>query len=387
MSIDQAGAAIGPKTSTAPDSRAVKGKATDAEEAPEGGFFLLLSAISPAVELPAVQQRAVDESVSTPPPAIEKDLKEEVALLANEGLIAEGRGFSAINPAASGADRFNRDTRTQEIASTKPPASESLLAPTDLKVVEGDLVQTAAAQGIDPRVQKAVQARHALGEDIRADLANARLELRAVKAASEIDLGGKDAMQAKVAMVGDFAARFLEPMERPRGKSFGSAGNSGAEAGWTQYAHHARTTMDAPSNFNAMVTMPAQAQVADKVSYWVTQGIQNAELTLDGFGADPVEVSILLKGGEAHVGFRSDQPEVRQMLEGALSQLKDSLEREGVVLSGVTVGGSGADGGGRQQGQRRDPAANRVGGAAQAASENRILRAPTSVGRSLDIFV
>jgi flagellar hook-length control protein FliK len=136
-----------------------------------------------------------------------------------------------------------------------------------------------------------------------------------------------------------------------------------------------------------MVTMPAQAQVADKVSYWVTQGIQNAELTLDGFGADPVEVSILLKGGEAHVGFRSDQPEVRQMLEGALSQLKDSLEREGVVLSGVTVGGSGADGGGRQQGQRRDPAANRVGGAAQAASENRILRAPTSVGRSLDIFV
>ena len=296
----------------------------------------------------------------------------------------QSEGVQRLDPRAQNPlrVRFSQgDENQQNLTNTQS-------APPDLTLGEGDVVQSEIGTGVDPRAQKLVQARRTLGEELRADATHVRLESRAVQAASELEVGGKEATLAKLPLAGDFAARLLEPIERTRGKSFGSVGVSGAEGGWTQYAHHARPVGDLPSSLSAMVTTPIQTQVADKVSYWVTQGIQNAELKLDGFGAEPVEVSILLKGGEAHVGFRSDQPEVRQMLEGALSQLKDALEREGVLLSGVTVGGSGANGSGRQQEQRQGSSANRGGaGGVPTAPEPRILRASTLVGRSLDIFV
>lgn len=459
MSIEQAGPAVSPKTSTAQDNRATKGKSGDAGDAPVGGFSSLLSAVSSTVELPAAEL-----GLPTHPSVNEKELKEEVSLLvpapqvglvgvtspsmtpvgsvalASEDWVAEGERLSALNSAATaagvGVGNFNSPSGLQADAPANPLVGEALVLPAELTVAAGNLVQSegvpgfdpraqktlqarpsqgdetqpnltnapsvaadltlgevtgaqsVVGMGVDPRAQKLAQARRTLGEELRADATHVRLDSRAVQAASELEVGGKEAMLAKLPLTGDFAARLLAPLERTRGKSFGSVGVSGAEGGWTQYAHHARPVGDLPSNFSAMVTTPMQTQVADKVSYWVTQGIQNAELKLDGFGAEPVEVSILLKGGEAHVGFRSDQPEVRQMLEGALSQLKDALEREGVLLSGVTVGGSGANGSGRQQEPRQDSSANRGGAVGVPTdSEPRVLRASTSVGRSLDIFV
>jgi hypothetical protein len=462
MSIEQAGPAVSPKTSTAQDNRTIKGKAGDAGNTPTGGFSSLLSAVSPAAELPAAElgvsrllsgndkELKEDESLLVPAPQISlmdlsspNEMRIGMGALASEDLVAEGEHLSVLNSAAAagvgvgvGVGNFNSPSGLQTVVPTKPLVSETLVSLAELTVAAGNLGQSEGAQGLDPKAQKSVrsrpsqgdeiqpnltntqsvatdltldevngaqsvvgmgvdpraqklmQARRSLGEELRADATHVRLESQAVQAASELDLGGKEAMLSKLPLTGDFVARLLEPIERARGKSFGPAGVSGAEGGWTQYAHHARPVGDLPSNFNAMVTTQMQTQVADKVSYWVTQGTQNAELKLDGFGAEPVEVSILLKGGEAHVGFRSDQPEVRQMLEGALSQLKDALEREGVPLAGVTVGGSGANGSGRQQEPRQGSNANR--GSADGvptASEPRILRASTSVGRSLDIFV
>ncbi len=410
MSIDQAGAAVSPKASAAPDSRVAKGKSNDAADAPEGGFSFLLSAVTPMAEpsgenLVAVTDQAApsikDEKKAitdvslliSPPPTslmnvpILPDVNVDKTALVGDGLAAEFQELSTLNLMADGVDVVDPHSALQGEVDPKATIEDEVLKLGDLALHEGKLIQPDSATAHDTKTVKLSQARQSMGEELRADATHARLESRALKATTELELHGKDAMQAKLSLVGDFAARFLEPAERPRGKPFGPVGVSGAEGGWTQYAHHARTTTDLPSSLNAMVTTSTQTQVADKVSYWVTQGIQNAELKLEGFGADPVEVSILLKGGEAHVGFRTDQPEVRQMLEGALSQLKDSLEREGVVLSGVTVGGSGADGGERQQEQRRESSANRRGGVSQALQENRTLRAPTSVGRSLDIFV
>ena len=442
MSIDQARSAGSPKTSVLQDSRSIKGKAGDAGDTPEGGFSSLLTAISPSVELPAGEA-----GVFTRPLANDKDLKEDVSLLLPAPAISlvdlsssmnirvdgESRvsgGLSALKAAAAGLGKLSESFELQAVKSTNAVVGEALVSPTvgisvqaeglqgldprvqnllhgrlsmdsnvgdsvvnaqltqpDRTLADASLSQIEVGASLDPRAQKLLQARRVLGEDLKADVTKVRLESLAVRAASDLDLSAKDAIQAKLSVTGDFAARLLEPLERPRGKSFGSAGPSAAEGGWTPYAHHIRPVGDMPSNPNPVVTVQAQAQVADKVSYWLTQGIQNAELTLDGFGSEPVEVSILLKGGEAHVGFRSDLPEVRQMLEGAVSQLKDALGREGVLLSGVTVGGSGADGSGRQQEQRQGFNANRGGGTAQVASEPRILRAPMSVGRSLDIFV
>ena len=82
-----------------------------------------------------------------------------------------------------------------------------------------------------------------------------------------------------------------------------------------------------------------EMQVAEQVSYWISQDIQNAELTLDGLGKDPVEVSIRMHGNEAQVSFRTDELQTRDLLQGAASHLKELLQSEGLVLSGVSVGG------------------------------------------------
>ncbi|MCX7233816.1 MAG: flagellar hook-length control protein FliK [Burkholderiales bacterium] len=84
----------------------------------------------------------------------------------------------------------------------------------------------------------------------------------------------------------------------------------------------------------------ADKQLAQTISYWLGQGVQNAELKLDGFGAEPVAVRISVAHGEAHIGFRSDQAEVRQLIEGAVLQLRDLLGQEGLTLAGVSIGSS-----------------------------------------------
>jgi flagellar hook-length control protein FliK len=76
--------------------------------------------------------------------------------------------------------------------------------------------------------------------------------------------------------------------------------------------------------------------LAAQASYWIGQKTQKAELTLDAFGG-PVAVQIALTGGEAQVSFRSDQAEARAQLGQALPELREALQREGLVLSSVTV--------------------------------------------------
>ncbi len=130
-----------------------------------------------------------------------------------------------------------------------------------------------------------------------------------------------------------------------------------------------------------------EAAVADQVSYWISQGIQNAELTFDGADAQPVQVSISLSGNEAHVEFRSDQLETRDLLTGAASHLKDLLRSEGMVLSGLTVGTSGS--GGRNDRERRAPPEGRQN-TSRSAPEAIAVRpaAPTGAsGRAVDLFV
>ena len=130
-----------------------------------------------------------------------------------------------------------------------------------------------------------------------------------------------------------------------------------------------------------------EAAVADQVSYWISQGIQNAELTFDGADAQPVQVSISLSGNEAHVEFRTDQLETRDLLTGSAAHLKDLLQSEGMVLSGLSVGSSGA--GGTNARERRAPTEERQN-TSRAAPEVAAVR-PTapkgSSGRSVDLFV
>ena len=86
---------------------------------------------------------------------------------------------------------------------------------------------------------------------------------------------------------------------------------------------------------------PAEEALAEQVAYWVSENLQNAELTVTHDG-QPVEVSVSMSGKEAHIVFGSDQSETRELLDASMAQLRDLLHSEGLILSGVTVGGSGA---------------------------------------------
>ncbi len=99
------------------------------------------------------------------------------------------------------------------------------------------------------------------------------------------------------------------------------------------------------------VLTPTDTYVAEQVSYWISNGVQNAELKLDDLGNNPVEVSIRMHGNEAHVTFRTDELQARTALENASLHLKNLLQSEGVILSGVSVGTTGSGGAGNQQQQ------------------------------------
>jgi flagellar hook-length control protein FliK len=133
-------------------------------------------------------------------------------------------------------------------------------------------------------------------------------------------------------------------------------------------------------------------QVAEQVSYWVSHHVQNAELSLDGLGESPVQVRISLQGNEAHISFHTDEAATREVLQSAGLHLKDLLQREGLVLTGVSVGTADSGSAGERRGRPnvRQTAiapvhAARMAGMTGGAGTARAT--PGGAGRSVDLFV
>jgi hypothetical protein len=129
------------------------------------------------------------------------------------------------------------------------------------------------------------------------------------------------------------------------------------------------------------------AYVAEQVSYWISSDVKNAELKLDGLGADSVGVSISVQGNEAQVAFHTDDLQVRAVLESAATHLKDLLQREGMVLSGVSIGASGSGDFGSQDRKERQ-GAKQTGTVLIPVREIPTTQSMArSAGRTLDLFV
>ncbi len=158
---------------------------------------------------------------------------------------------------------------------------------------------------------------------------------------------------------------------------------SSTYASQTTFGTLAGSTAEAP------MAAGASADIAQKVHYWVTRGVQNAELQLDAFGGSAVDVSISLQGKEALVEFRSDQPEARRVLQDAMPQLRDMLHHEGLQLAGGFVGTSAQQ---QHEGQRRaatDGATTTRTGTvltADAAADQPRVHGP-GASHALDVFV
>ena len=175
----------------------------------------------------------------------------------------------------------------------------------------------------------------------------------------------------------------------------GRPGEGNAGGGWSDGTAGMHPLEHGNTDNTAVFVEPAAAgaeeQVADQVAYWVNQKTQNAELTLNRDG-QPVEVSVSLSGNEAHVTFRSDQAQTRELLDQSMAQLRDLLRSEGLVLSGMSVGTSARDGAGAQggdAGQSRGRDGARQAQVLSTAPVGTASRARDGSGpdRTVDIFV
>lgn len=147
--------------------------------------------------------------------------------------------------------------------------------------------------------------------------------------------------------------------------------------------------LDGASMYADPTQMGAEEYVTDQVAYWVNQKTQNAELTLDRDG-QPVEVSVSLSGNEAHVTFRSDQSETRDLLDRSMAQLSDLLRSEGLVLSGMSVGTSAGDGAGANNaGQPRNREGTRQAQVVSSAPAGNAAapKAGGATDRTVDVYV
>ncbi len=159
-------------------------------------------------------------------------------------------------------------------------------------------------------------------------------------------------------------------------------------------AHAPAEGAEAAPAADAVLSPPDEAQadaLSEQVAFWVQQKTQRAEMTIDRQG-QPVKVQVVVTGNEAHVTFRSNEQQTRDMLDASTAQLRELLEQQGLTLAGVSVqtadagrqdsgASAGGDGAGRSSAQRGD------GGAPLTAVVSADLRARPDALRAVDLFV
>ena len=199
-------------------------------------------------------------------------------------------------------------------------------------------------------------------------------------------------LSAAVESLSGFAESMVRSGPSSGGSRSGEGGSSEAGTWFDGVATDAPLepgSADATAVFADPTQAGAEEQVADRVAYWIHQKTQNAELTLNRDG-QPVEVSVSLSGNEAHVSFRSDQAQTRELLDQSMAQLRELLRSEGLVLSGMSVGtsaGNGAGAGNPDSQRPRDGARQAQVVSTTPAGSGALLRGGASADRAVDIFV
>jgi flagellar hook-length control protein FliK len=266
-----------------------------------------------------------------------------------------------------------------------------LAKPSALAVNAGqalDLRQSVAALLEQSAQVLSAQTASAKTADLQSGAGAILAESRALKQITFLDTAAREPMLSGALMTSGLGESFFRTSDRSLSKSQALSSGYGAEGTSGQSALMAGNRLETSAVMVDPSAPTFETALADNVSYWVAQGVQKAELKLDGFGGEPVQVSISLKGDMAHIGFRTDQPEVRQLLESAVTQLKEMLTSEGLVLSGVSVGASGQGGAGEQTPRERQGVRQGNVVSAELAPTETVRRgSPLAVGRSLDLFV
>jgi len=118
----------------------------------------------------------------------------------------------------------------------------------------------------------------------------------------------------------------------------GSSESSWMMAGRAQL-DSAQTVQGASASDSGMMS-DDEHHVAEDLKFWASRNIQNAEFKLEGWEDASVQVRVSLQGSSANVEFLTDHADSRAMLANSQDELKQLLEQQGLMLSGVSVGGS-----------------------------------------------
>ena len=332
---------------------------------------------APLGAAPVLNQKVAQALAASALPAINfvanPDIGKTLASPAVSGLTLDGKGaFQGNKPApaglagVTGADLAQVATRS-EVAGSEPASRDQPAA--------GQLMQTLPD---GPPVHKGWQQSPSL-TTMLSELRDAKSHSATLDLAATSDLGN--------AMLASGAGDALVPTQNRFGaKPLARPGAAGAE-GWFGSASAVNARADAPYEIEAAAATVPDTAVAETVSYWATHGVQSAKLTLEGFGSEPVEVSISLTGDQAQIDFRTNQADVRWVLEAATAQLRDLLSGEGLQLSGVSVGASGSRDAAADAQQPRQSAKPTMTASDQSAAPLASRSLNPSVGHTLDLFV
>lgn len=133
-----------------------------------------------------------------------------------------------------------------------------------------------------------------------------------------------------------------------------------------------------------------EVPMEQSTKYWMNaDGPHQAELKLGELAGGPVEVSIQLQGSETSVSFRADAGRAQDALLAGGHQLENLLKQEGLVLSGMSVGGFGSShqSGARQHGNGQGQAQDLLPAGVDASAESVMARAPRRGNGLVDHFV
>jgi flagellar hook-length control protein FliK len=419
-------AAAAPKTGAAPDTRNAKGAGKpEANAAAVGGFMAVLSGLEASTSEPSTTLAPVDAAV---PAALDTATMTTTVDPASVDVGAATQPALTPSPADLGAAVVGAVAATMAapvaaLASTVPnaPAPNAPLpdvlaggAPTSPLAKVATAFSTAGTD-VPPQASRwdasGMPSTSNMSGTAGAASANARTKALARAAANQSDAAAtatqpsaspESQMALRVHDVRWFAAMQAQrnPVSAAEVVVAQVNSNVNPERGATERYASAKQPTDlfAPGSTletatagqgpNAVSEMaPVAAERPESVKYWMSQDVQNAELQVDGLGSGPVEVHISLQGNEAHVAFRTDEVDTLSLLQGAGADLKESLQREGVVLLGVSVGTSGSHEG---QGGERKPRQNvKIAqvAAAQSAPAQAAARPAGGVPRTVDLFV
>jgi len=141
-----------------------------------------------------------------------------------------------------------------------------------------------------------------------------------------------------------------------QGAAGGGGEGSAAEVG--ALANEPPTERDAapqtppgPAQNRQDAVAKALAKIGQQVSYWLGKGVSQAQLTVHGAQGDAVDVRVLLRDGQAHLEFLTNNEQTRAAIaQNGTDALRAVLGQNGIELASLSVDAQ-ASGGQHPHGQ------------------------------------